>query len=140
MQSCICDTDMHFLPEASLRSLPHILQTAKALARLHLCAVSHESLLVACVISAHFSCAGSICYACIICTYMSCTGNLPYLLHILRLQHRPDQPDHINTLIKLSTCVKFLKFSHMVNVLKFRTLYSILFWPNCPFYAATCIS
>ena len=48
---------MRFLPESSSRSL---LRTAKALARLRLCAGWPESLLVACVISIHFSCAGSI--------------------------------------------------------------------------------
>ena len=44
-----------FLPEASSSSL----LTAKALARLRLCAGLSEPLLVACVISTIFSCAGS---------------------------------------------------------------------------------
>ena len=48
-----------FLPEASSRSLL-CRRTAKTLARLRLCTVSPEPLLVAYVISNLFSCAGSI--------------------------------------------------------------------------------
>ena len=49
-QSSVWAIDMHFLPEASSRSLQCV-QTAKALARLRLCAVSPEPLLVAYMIS-----------------------------------------------------------------------------------------
>ena len=47
------------MPEASPMSLLHCLRTATILARLRLCAVSPEPLLVAYVISTLFSCVGS---------------------------------------------------------------------------------